>query len=293
VIAAHEPDVIAAMWWMPPFAFGYRALFRALPRNLQNRFVYIIHDVVSHERFPGDAWLAKHVLQESPRFLVISRAEERRLKKLLPDVKVEQIVYAPHPYDEDLPPLAGSAEEARARMGVTAPRVLLFFGFVRRYKGLDLLLRALPEIRKRCGDVQLLVCGPFHQKRAHYEKLIARLGIERHVVIQDRYFSGDDIAPCFAAADAVVLPYRSATQTGVAPMAFALGTPVIATRVGGLAEAVTNGETGFLVEPNDPQKLAQTVETFFARSGKQAFAEAIRRVLNENSWEQFIRTLTT
>jgi D-inositol-3-phosphate glycosyltransferase len=290
-IAKHEPDVIAAMWWMPPFAFGYRALFRALPKELQNRFVYIIHDVVSHERFPGDAWLAKLALKESLRFLILSRAVEQRLIRLLPETRATQVVFAPHPLYEDLRPFAGTAEEARAQLGVTAPRVLLFFGFIRRYKGLDILLRALPEIRARCGDVQLLVCGPFHQNRARYEKLMAQLGIAAHVVVQDRYFSGNDVAPCFAAADAVVLPYRSATQTGVAPMAFALGTPVIATRVGGLAEAVTDGETGFLVEPDNPRKLAEAVERFYARGGKTTLAARIDSAARRFSWAELINAV--
>jgi D-inositol-3-phosphate glycosyltransferase len=291
-IELFAPDLIGAMWWQPLLAPALLGVMKALPPELRKRWVYVVHDVVSHERWPGDRWLARSALREAQRFVVLSRSEERRLRNLLPNLAAESIHYSPHPPFSGYRRFAGTADEARRQLDVSAPKVLLFFGFVRRYKGLDILLHALPRILKSVPDLKLLMTGPFQQNRARFERLIERLGIGGAVVIHDRYFSGDELPLCFAAADAVVLPYRTATQSGVVAHAHSLDTPVIATRVGGFEEVVEDGRTGYLVPPRDPEALAEAVIRFYAAGGKTAFLEEIRTAVVKSSWDAFIACLT-
>jgi D-inositol-3-phosphate glycosyltransferase len=290
-IEAFEPDLILAMWWLPTFGPGYRAVARALPEKYRERLVYVIHDVVSHERRPGDAALARMALRTARKFLVLSLAEGKRLRDILPEVKGDDIHFAPHPPYDHYRPFPGTMEEARRQMGVRAGRVLLFFGFVRRYKGLDLLLEAMPDILKDNAETELLVCGPFHESRAKHEKRMAALGIREHVIIHDRYFSGDDVGVCFAAADAVVLPYRSATQSGVIPVAIALTTPVIATRAGGLDEAIGGKPIGEIISAMRPQAIAEAVRRFYDAGGRAAYEENVRAEAKRQSWDEMVRVI--
>jgi len=292
-IESFAPDLILAMWWMPTFGPGYRGVARALSEKYRQRLVYVNHDLISHERRPGDKWLARMALNRASRFLVLSRAEGERLKRLMPEVSAERIFYAPHPSFDHYRKFSGTTAEARQKIGISAERVLLFFGFVRRYKGLDLLLRAMPQIVKDNGDVKLLVCGPFHESRARYERLVNEFGIEDRVTIDDRYFSGEDVSLCFAAADAVVLPYRSATQSGVIPIAIALGTPVIATRAGGLDEAMSGHRIGEIIQEPQPQAIAEAVKKFYDAGGRAAYEETVHAEAKKQSWETLVGVLET
>jgi glycosyltransferase involved in cell wall biosynthesis len=291
IIEAFRPDLIAAMWWMPPFGPGYRGVARALSAEYRRRLVYVIHDVVSHERRPGDVYLAKMALRTASKFLVLSRAEERRLKQLLPDVAEERIYFAPHPPFDRYRVFSGTVQDARRQLGVEAERVLLFFGFVRHYKGLDLLLRAMPQIVRENGDVKLAVCGPIHERRARYEKLLDETGMRERVVLHDHYFSGEEVSMCFAAADAVVLPYRSATQSGVIPTALALETPVISTRAGGLDEAMRDGQMGVVIEQAESAAIAAAVKRFYDAGGRAAFESGVREAAKRQSWQEFAGVL--
>ncbi len=289
-IARHNPDLILVMWWLPIHAFAYRAVRKHLPPELQLRWVYVIHDVISHDRWPGECWLAKGALASAGQFLVLSHGQERVLRQLLVAAPVS-ITYAPHPLYDTCHKFVGGVSKARASLGLTASRVLLFFGYVRPYKGLDLLLKAMPEILRDFPDTQLLIAGPFCERRACYKRLIKRLAIGPSTVIHDRYFSGDDIGLCFAAADCVILPYRRATQSGVIPAAYALNTPVIAARVDGLEEYVRDGETGYLIEPNNPAAIVEAVRRFYEAGGSDQFTAGMTVEAACYSWNSMIETL--
>lgn len=290
-IARDDPDVILAPWHQPFQANIYRRIFRELSVPLRKRWIFIVHDVLPHSRFPGDRWLARRGLELSERFLVLSRGQESALKNLLPHLRPEQVVFTPHPVYDGQRPFPGGREAARRELGITACRVLLFFGFVKRYKGLDVLLRAMPEILRDHSNTQLWVCGPFDGLGARYERLMKKLGIASAMVLYDRYFAGTDIDRVFAAADAVVLPYRKATQSGVIATAYALNTPVIASRVEGVEEYMRDGETGLLIPPRDPSALAAAVKRFFEAGGRSAFSPSVSREAARYSWKSFISCL--
>jgi glycosyltransferase involved in cell wall biosynthesis len=288
-----NPDLILVAWWMPFFGAGYWAVAKLLGRAYRQRICYLLHNVIPHERRPGDLFFSKLALNSATSYLALSRAEERALKRHFPVVPAARIHYSPHPIYDNYVIFSGTQDEARAALGIRAERLLLFFGFIREYKGLDTLIRALPEILESYPDTQLAIVGEFYQDRQIYDQLIDALLVREAVIIHEGYVSGDDVGRWFAAADVVVLPYKSATQSGIVPIAYALNMPVITTNVGGLPEVVSEGKTGFTVPPEDPHALAQAVEKYFATGGRPVFEKHVTEEALNFSWEAMVAKLQT
>ena len=261
-IRRYRPDVVVLQWWTTfwaPAWFVLGALNRLL---LQKPLVYICHNVLPHEARWWDPWLVGLVLRLGTRFIVQSSQERKRLLTLIPDAKV---AVAPHPVydmfaDERIP-----QEDARRRLGLPpdAP-ILLFFGIVREYKGLQDILAALPEIQARLKKALLVVAGEFWEDKRPYLETIKRLGINNSVLIENRYIPNEQVSLYFSAADVLVAPYRRATGSGAIQMARGLGVPVITTDMSvGESRAVIDGETGFVIPSQDPKSLADAVLRFF------------------------------
>lgn len=290
-IRRHHPDLILFAWWFPLFGPGYWGVMKLLG-SCRARIGFLLHNVIPHEKRFGDKRFTRMAFSRSDFFIVQSRAVERDLLSWFPNLKRESIAYSPHPLYDCYPKYAGTAAEARQELGLPADApVLLFFGFVRPYKGLDILLRAMPDILRHAPKARLLVVGEFYDPRADYDKQIAELGIAEHVTVRDDYCPADEVGTYFAACDAVVLPYRSATQSGIIQMAYALDTPVITTDVGGLSEVVLDGVTGYVVPPENPPAIAEGARKFFAAGGRPAFVENVRRESRKYSWETFVGVL--
>jgi glycosyltransferase involved in cell wall biosynthesis len=292
-IERHDPDLIAVMWWIPFFAPGYWGAAKLLKKQYRSRILYVLHNVIPHERRFGDVFLSRLALNTAHNYLALSQAEEREMRRLFPHVPPERTRYSPHPSYDCYAPFTGNRTQAQEHIGVKAEKLLLFFGFVREYKGLDVLLRAMPEILKDDPQIKLVIAGEFYQNRAQYDALISSLGIGGSVIIHDRYLSGDEVGAYFAAADCVVLPYRSATQSGIVQVAYALDMPVITTNVGGLSEVVTDSVTGYLVPPEDPPAIAEAVRKFYRTGGKPAFTENVSREAQRFSWDALVDTITS
>ncbi len=284
-IRRYEPELILFAWWMPFFGVGYWAVAKLLGKLYRGRLVFLLHNVIPHERRFGDVFFSRLALNQSRSYLALSRAEEKEMHRLFPQVPKGNIYYSPHPLYDNYAPYKGSQADARRELGLTSSRILLFFGFVREYKGLDVLLRAMPQIRQRYPDLTLAIVGEFYQDRAKYDDLIRDLKIESAVLVHSGYVSGNDVGTWFAACDVVVLPYRSATQSGIVPIAYALSTPVITTDVGGLGEVVLHGTTGFVVPPEDPVALAEAVGQFYEKGGRPAFEQSVKSHQKDFSWE--------
>jgi glycosyltransferase involved in cell wall biosynthesis len=176
-------------------------------------------------------------------------------------------------------------DEARAALDLPpdAP-VLLFFGFVRRYKGLHVLLEAMPKIVEALPDVRLVVAGEFYDDKTFYEKLIEKHQLDPYLHLHDGYVSDEDVAAYFSAADVVVQPYVSATQSGVAKIAYHFERPLIMTDVGGLAEMMPDGEAGLVVPPENPDALAGAVRRFFDEDLREELTAGVRREKEQYSW---------
>ena len=168
-------------------------------------------------------------------------------------------------------------------------KVVLFFGFVRAYKGLDTLIRAMPALVATQPNAKLVVAGEFWEPVAEYEELVTSLGLEPQVVFHDRYIANEEVGDFFAAADVLAMPYRSATQSGVITLAVQAGLPIVATRVGGLPEAVTHDETGLIVEPEAPDELAEALGRILGDEALyQRFQAGLREARSEFGWPKLV-----
>jgi glycosyltransferase involved in cell wall biosynthesis len=252
------------------------------------RVIFICHNVLPHERHVWDAALARLTLSQGDGFIVHSEDDKGQLGNLVPRARVRR---AGHPAYNTFPP-GPDAVTAKARLGLKGP-IALFFGFVRPYKGLRTLLQALPLVLNHI-PLHLLIVGEFWEDRADYERIIAEHHLADHVTIVGHYVPNEELGLYFAAADVVVLPYESATQSGVVQVAYGYKKPVISTRVGGLPEAVYDGETGLLVSPRDAAALAEAIVYFFTENLGEAFVEHIRQMVPVAfGWEGLVRQIET
>ena len=284
-IAEWKPDLVAFKYWMPFFAPAYGTIVRRLKaRGIPS--VYILDNVVPHEGRPGDSALTKYALSSVKGFIAQSKSVREDLLKFRPQAVCLDV---PHPVYSIFPE-GKNRTEARRSLGVSADQVILFFGFIRGYKGLLNLFDALSLI-PASRSLQLLVGGEFYEDDAPYRKKIETLGIQDRVILHDRYIPNEEVGDFFNAANLVVLPYNSATQSGIIQIAFNYDKPVITTDVGGLPEVVRAGELGEVVPAGDPQALAQAIETYFDRGDENAYSTAVAKEKQKYSWQALVDAL--
>lgn len=267
-LADWGPDLLIIQWWVPFWALCYMGLLALYRRRAERPapLLYLCHNVLPHERAGGPwVWLIRQVLRRGQGWLVHSAADEAELRGLLHLDELGGVTEAPHRVYRGFLPLfaLGEPEDraaARAKLGLTdVEDVILFFGFVRPYKGLDLLLEAWPEVLRARPGAKLVVVGEFWEPVAQFKARAETLGVLDSLRIVDRYVPEAALGTYFGAADLLALPYRSATGSAVLPLALHHGLPVVATAVGGLPEALASGACGVLVPPEDPSALATAI----------------------------------
>jgi glycosyltransferase involved in cell wall biosynthesis len=284
-IARFSPDVVIFQWWHPFFAFAFAGINLLLKRLWKGPTLYLCHNVLPHEASVVDRTLSRIGFRGVDGFLVQSREDETRLQSLKgADLGGKRSAVHPHPIYDMFRTGTVDREAARRTLGVTG-RVALFFGYIRPYKGVSILLEAFAEVLKRV-EMTLLVVGEFYEDRKPYDELIARLGIGDHLVVVDRYVPNEEVETYFEAADVVVLPYRSATQSGIVQVAYGFDTPVIVTAVGGLPDVVTDGKTGFVVPPEDRAALAGAMITFFEENRSREMSAEVAAAKDRFSWQR-------
>ena len=288
-IRSLRPDVIVTRYWLPFLGPALGATLRVARRGAPARVVAIADNVVPHEARPGDRAFTRYFAGAIDDFLVMSRSVERDLAAFT--TARQRVAYHPHPvYDNYGPP--ADPREARARLGLAADaHYALFFGFIRDYKGLDILLEAVADERfaKPLPDgrrVRLVVAGEYYGNRDAYERQIERLGIADRLVLHTRYIPHARVRDYFAAADLVVQPYKTATQSGISQMAYHFGVPMVVTAVGGLPEIVPDGVAGFVVAP-EPRAVAHAIYRYFTEADQEAFRQNVRRSAREYTWGAF------
>ncbi len=269
-----RPSLVIIQWWHPYFAPCYTLLSLFLKAPV----LFICHNVFPHERFIMDRFLTKLTLSKGDFFILHSEKEVRELQTILPDAE----------YRVNMHPTYSAFKTRELKEKTSEEKRLLFFGLVRPYKGLKYLLEALKELK----DVYLTVAGDFGGTRDEYAELLNSPSLRERVEIIDSYIPDNDIQGYFENCDAVVLPYVDATQSGVAQMAFGFEKPVIATRVGGLPEVVTDGETGILTEAGSASSLAEGIRRFYEL--KSEGVDFRQNILNDGerfTWEHLTQTI--
>ncbi len=288
-VNALEPELVIVQWWHPFFAPAYWSILKMLKRRI--KVIFCCHNVLPHEGFPCKKLLSRMVLRQGDGFIVQSAQDERDLRSL---VRAEHIRRVVHPTYNAFRLRGMSRAQAREQLGLGADEeILLFFGFIRSYKGLKHLLRAMPAILAARPKAHLLVVGEFFEgDKQDYLDLIGQTGIPQEALtIVDGYLPDREVEPYFAASDVVVLPYESATQSGIVQIAYGFEKPVVATAVGGLPEVVLDGVTGFVTPPGDDEALGAAVVRFFAEDKAETFREGIRKEAYKYSWDRMNETV--
>lgn len=283
--AAHlerfAPGAVILKWWMPFFGPSFASSVGPLRRR-GTRVILVCDNLVPHEKRPFDDAFTRWMLRNSDGYLVMSESVEKDLDALKPGAPRRRVL---HPLYAQFDRGRHTRESARALLGLAPDaEVALFFGYVRHYKGLDTLLTAWRTVRERRPNATLVVAGEAYEDTAPYVALANAAGGEPAVRMRLRYAPDDEVEALFKAADVVVLPYRSATQSGVTHVAYALGVPVIITDVGGLAETVHHGETGLVAPPEDPGALADALSHYFARGMAPVMRANVERLRERHSW---------
>jgi glycosyltransferase involved in cell wall biosynthesis len=286
-IRAFGPETVVLQWWQAFWAPVWIVL-EIMQRMARVPVTMICHNVLPHERRVWDVPLAKIVLGLADRTIVQSSSEEEELRRLLPRKAVD---IACHPLYDMLAQEELSQGDARRRLGLSeAGPILLFFGFVREYKGLSYLIDALPAVLAAFPQARLIVAGEFWRNREQFESQIAGLGVGANVTLVDRYIPNEEVGQYFAAADLVTLPYASATQSGVLQLALGFSRPVLATRVGGLQDTVEEGDDVVFVEPRSAPALARAIIAFLESPLPHSVGAS--RAQSKRRWDLLVDLLT-
>jgi glycosyltransferase involved in cell wall biosynthesis len=284
--AAFEPDLVVFQWWQPFFGPAFRSVCFSLGRRCKAPVVFLCHNVLPHETSIHDHALISIGLGGAAAFLVQSIEDGNNLQRLKKGALMD---INPHPIYDFFNQGAYDRDSAREKLGVDG-RVILFFGYVRGYKGVGILIEAFANVLERM-EATLLIVGEFYDDRAPYDARIAELSLGPRVRVVDRYVPNEEVEAYFRAADLVVLPYLSATQSGIVQTAFSFETPVVVTAVGGLPDVVTDGSTGYVVPKNDPGALADAVARFFDEAAGERMAANIRADQDRFSWGRCVDKL--
>ncbi|MCP4653774.1 MAG: glycosyltransferase [Candidatus Omnitrophica bacterium] len=269
--------------WVTPFLFPIFYFISIIVKTfLKTKILLICHNVLPHERGFLDKYIAMVFFSTVDYFIVHSKEDLSNLQRIKSKAKVK-LGFANFDIFND-----GKYNTKKTKKKLNLNKnVILFFGFVRKYKGLDYLLKAMPEILDSI-DLQLLVVGEFWEDKSYYVDLINQLNIKNNIKLVDNYVPNEEVGKYFLVSDVVVLPYVSATQSGIIQISFSFNKPVISTRVGGLGDVVLEGKTGYLVEPKNPSAIAKAVIKFYKNIDKVDFSKWVEKEKKKFSWDRYI-----
>jgi len=282
-----KPDLILVKFWIPFMAPCFGTIVRIAKRNGFTRVISIVDNIIPHEKRPGDRLLAKYWVGSADGFIAMSKVVLDDLKQF---TTRKPALLCPHPIYDNYGP-AISKEEAYTRLNLAPDHhYLLFFGFIRDYKGLDILIRAMADERIRRMNLKLLVAGEFYCDPAPYHELIRELRLEETILMSNDFIPESRVVDYFCAADLVVQPYKSATQSGVTQIAYHFDKPMVITNVGGLEEFVSDGTVGYVVAPA-PEEVANAISRFYEEQMEKTFIFNVQKEKARFSWTNMINRI--
>ena len=275
-----RPDLIIVRYWIPFLAPCLGMICRIAKSNKHTKVIAIVDNMVPHEKRMGDKMLTRYFAKSVDGFITMSN-------KVSDDVKqfsTKPIVFSPHPIFNHFGE-AISKEAARKVLSIGQDeKIILFFGYIRPYKGLDLLLNAMATNAIKDANIKLLIVGEFYEDAQPYHDLIKTLALEERLIIHSEFVPDNKVKNYVCAADFIIQPYKNATQSGVTPLAYHFEKPMLVTNVGALADSVPNGKVGEVVEPN-ADAIAKGIETLY-NNGAAYYADNIKEEMKKYSWSQ-------
>lgn len=282
-IRRQRPDLVLSAFWLPFMAPAMGTALRRAKRKGMRR-VSILHNLIPHEHRPGDKLFSRYFVGSNDAFITLSRSVLEDLNIFDPK-GLKPRTFSPHPLYDHYGANLGR-KEALDLIGLReSQRYVLFFGFIREYKGLDLLLDAMADERMVQLGVKLIVAGEFYGDPKPYMEQIKHLDISDRVVLHTEFIPDHEVNRYFCAADLVVQPYKSATQSGVSQIAYHFEKPMVVTHVGGLPEIVPDGKAGFVVEPSG-EAIADAIVRYFNENWQQRLTEGVREEKKKYAWEK-------
>lgn len=286
-IKREVPDVLILAYWMPFMAPSMGTVARLARGNGRTRVVALCHNLIPHEHRPGDTLLTRYLLGSVDGVMALSQSVCDDVHRFQPKMPT---VASPHPIYDSFGALADRGEACRYLGLDPQKRYLLFFGLIRSYKGLDWLLDACAKSEAiRQGNYKLIVAGEFYSGEEAYRAQASRLGLDSVIEWRTSFIPDSEVRYFFSAADLVVQPYKTATQSGVTQIAYHFQKPMLVTRVGGLPEIVPDGKVGYVVEP-DPDAIASAIDRFAAE--QPDFSAGLKTERQRYSWEEFSAKLS-
>jgi glycosyltransferase involved in cell wall biosynthesis len=281
-IKKEKPDILLIRFWLPFMGPCFATIARIAKSNNHTKVICIFDNVIPHENRAGDQILTRYFTGCIDGAIVMSKSVQDDLLKFRTNIP---IMLSPHPlfdnYGEKI-----DRNEAITKLKLNpSDCFLLFFGFIRGYKGLDLLIEAFSDKRLRGRNLKLVVAGEFYEDIAPYRDLIKRYNLENEIIFFDHFIKDSEVPFFFAAADLVVQPYKTATQSGVTQIAYFFEKPMLVTDVGGLREIVPDGKCGYVVKP-DPDSIAAAIADYFDNHRKEKFTAGVKLEKEKFSWKK-------
>lgn len=275
-----KPDIIVVRYWLPLMGPCLGTILRIVKKNKFTRVICIADNVVPHEKRFGDKPFTQYFVKPVDAFITMSEKVKNDLKRFT-SKPAKQVV---HPLYDNFG--EGIAKDvARKKLSLPADeKIILFFGFIRRYKGLDILLEAMNDERIRRSGIKLLVAGEFYEKREEYDEQITRLGIADQLILRTDFIADSEVRYYLSAADFVIQPYRNATQSGVTPLAYHFEKPMLVTNVGGLPDLVPDRKVGIITEPDAVSVATGILELYSL--GESYFLPHLKEEKKKYSWDR-------
>lgn len=280
-------DLLIIKFWLPLMAPCFGTIARIVKGNGKTKVVSILDNIIPHEHRPGDKILSKYFVSSIDAFIAMSKSVYDDLKSLN-DKK--PCLMSPHPIYDNFG-TAVSREEAVSSLGLDpSAKYMLFFGFIRDYKGLDILLKAVADERIKNSDIKLIVAGEFYNNSETYFEFEKQLGLEGKIIWRTDFIADEQVKNYFCASDIIVQPYKTATQSGVTQIAYHFEKPMLVTNVGGLPEIVPNGKVGYSVEP-EAKVIADAINDFYSNGRYAEFVENIKEEKKKYSWDRMLENV--
>ena len=283
-----KADILLVRYWMPFMAPCLGTIARIVKSNKYTVVISLVDNVHPHEKRPGDSLLTKFFMNSIDGAAVLSDTVQKDVEGFRNDIPV---CSAPHPLFDTYGKKLDRNEALTALNLDPQYSYLLFFGIIRDYKGLDILIRAFSDSRLRGKKLKLIVAGEFYEDETRYRNQVKESGLENDVIFYDHFIKDEDVRLFFSGADLVVQPYKSATQSGVTQIAYHFDKPMVVTDVGGLKEIVPDGKCGYVVKP-DPKIIADAIADYFENGRKNAFSECVRKEKEKFTWNKTTDAVT-
>ncbi|WP_153798582.1 glycosyltransferase family 4 protein [Foetidibacter luteolus] len=280
-----NPDIVLVRYWLPLMGPCLGTILRIIKKNRHSRVVCIADNVIPHEKRPGDYAFTKYFVKPVDAFIALSESVLRDIKQF--SNRPSRLIMHPL-YDNFGTPL--NKAEARKHLGLKDhEKIILFFGFIRKYKGLDVLLQAMADERIRQAGIKLMVAGEFYGERDTYDKLIDELELRPRLILKTDFITDSEVKYYLGAADFVIQPYRSATQSGVTPLAYHFEKPMLVTNVGGLPSFVPHEKAGLVAEPNAAD-IAEKILRLY-QLGESHFLPHLREEKKKYTWDVLVKAV--